>query len=79
MKSHHLTAKSIYHAFLELTEKEKKQIAEKILNLFRREPASDKKGIKGKDKWHELEKLISPMRKGLPADYKFDREEANAR
>jgi hypothetical protein len=34
---------------------------------------------KKKSKWNQLEEIISPMRKGLPVDYKFDREAANAR
>ncbi len=30
-------------------------------------------------KWEEIEAFFKPLRKGLPADYRFDREEANAR
>ncbi len=29
--------------------------------------------------WDELDKMIAPYRKGLPIDYKFDRELANER
>ena len=79
MKTSHLTAESIFHAFLELTDREKKKFTEKIQALFSRENKSNLKDKKKKDKWSELEKIISPMRRGLPVGYKFDREEANAR
>ncbi|MCH8317016.1 MAG: hypothetical protein IIA88_00735 [Bacteroidetes bacterium] len=38
------------------------------------------RGVKSKSKkWEQLEKFVSPMRKGLPGNFKFNREEAHER
>lgn len=60
-------------AFYTLYKTLPREVKEEVKTLIASESESDRIN------WDAIEATLAPLRKGLPADYRFDREEANAR
>lgn len=70
------------HAFLTVYKALPEEVQQEVRQLILREQESESGTGTGKDqlaRYRELEETIAPLRKDLPAGYKFNREEANER
>ena len=70
------TAQGFYEVYKTLPSNVQREVKQLIDGINEEKEAKRQKRIEAME---QAEKFFAPLRKGLPADYKFDREEANAR
>jgi hypothetical protein len=76
------TTQQTAHAFLTVYKALPEEVRQEVKQLILREQENE--SVTGADKdrlarYRQLEETIAPLRKDLPAGYKFNREEANER